>query len=72
MVYDFSYLGSVITSSGHITVEVDKRQCKISVEGKLRKFFGGVKTVLGKIGSMCKSQKVWMEIINRQSLPIMS
>ena len=57
----------------HLGVIMDSaRQRKISVEARLRKFFGGVNTVLGKIGGMCESQKVWMEIVDRQLFPIMS
>ena len=38
MVHEFSYLGSVITSSGQMTVEVDKRVAQASrAFGALRK-----------------------------------
>ena len=49
-----------------------QRQSKTSVEARVRKFFGGVNAVLGRIGSVCESQKVWMEIVDRQLFPILS
>ena len=42
----------------HIGVIMDSaQQFKISVEARLRKFFGGVNTVLAKIGGMYEPQK---------------
>ena len=57
----------------HLGVIMDsRRQSETSVEARVRKFFDGVNAVLGRIGGVCASQKVWMEIVDRQLFPIMA
>ena len=57
----------------HLGVIMDfVRQCKISVEARLRKCFCRVDNVPGKIRGMYGSLKVWMDIVDQQLFPIVS
>ena len=54
-------------STTHLGVVMDSgRQSIVTAEARVRKFFGGVSTVLGRSGIL--PEKVWMTIIDRSQL----
>ena len=42
------------------------------VEARIRIFFGVVNAVLEQIGGMCRSDKVWLEIVDMKRFPVLA
>ena len=42
------------------------------VEVRIRKFFGAMNAVLGQIGGVCRSDKVWSKIMDMKLSPVLA
>ena len=57
----------------HLGMSMDSfLQPRHMVEVRIRKFFGAVNVVLGQIGGVCRSDKVWLKIVDMKLFPVLA
>ena len=57
----------------HLVVSMDSfLQPRHMVEARIRQFFGAVNAVLGQIGGVGRSDKVWLQIVDMKLFPVLA